>query len=543
MGDAAIVHRLYTNAAAGGRGESAGHRTIELDERDASRSVPRDVVDAVDALLRSTTAATSETAWVVRRFTGWVCVIACYPDLVQDAEGRPGLLAHARFVASSEPAFEAAALIENALELPIGEICAAPRERRLQTYVDAVENTVLVRPAAVSELQTIDRATLADVLLASLSTLGQQKRARVSIDDGGPLALARAWAALPLALQRTSSWGVAVGESCPVDVVFARDRGTRASQLATPMLVDAVERYVRLLHDAPESASAILADPRMTDATAFAEGVRSRKGEMPKKEKATTTKAEPRRERDEWQPIDPEVLAEMNRQYEAMEKSLRFLMEERFTHWESRQRAQSPRAAASRGAGLPRQVWMPLALVLALAAVAAGGWWMWQSRERAPRTRTNAAVREEPAPADTPTTAQAPPSAIERAIAAAEASNQWADGLKNVLEADAELAASAIDDASRNATGPAQAALSAYAQRVAQRDDLGPQGRDGLRDLLVDCIAWEVAPQKVKIDGKVNDVTPLLADLRKRLGVKSAAKDAGQMELQSEIILRWMNER
>jgi hypothetical protein len=117
MGEAELLHRLYTNAAAGGQWQTTGARAIPLELHDASSRVSTDVLAGLDDLLRKTQPAGKTTAWVVRRFAdrdAYTCVVTSYPDLVRDAEGRPGFLNHARLVRVSEPSLDVAALFEAA---------------------------------------------------------------------------------------------------------------------------------------------------------------------------------------------------------------------------------------------------------------------------------------------------------------------------------------------------------------------------------------------------------------------------------------------
>src|SRR6185436_2795110 len=98
---------------------------------------------------------------------------------------------------------------------------------------------------------------LTDFLTALLAHLGHRRAVRVVLSDLDPPKLMHAWTALPLALQRKSSWAIGM-EACPVDVIFTRSTGTAASEGAQPALIESVQGYVSLLHSAPDRAAAIL---------------------------------------------------------------------------------------------------------------------------------------------------------------------------------------------------------------------------------------------------------------------------------------------
>lgn len=567
MGDVEILHRLFTNAAEEGSWERARARVVPLDDHDASSVLEPDVLEALDDLLKKTSSATTRTAWVVRRFAGrgaqtYACVIASYPDLVVAAEKRSGVLNHARLVPVDAPSFDAAALIETALEFPLGEVSAAAPDGRLRKYLEVLsgEAPVLVRPAAISELQALPTAALIDVLIGCLAGHARREGLRIAMRDAGPVTVARAWAALPSALQRTSSWGFEVSESCPVDVVFSPDDGAAATAAGSAALVDTVQQYVRLLREAPATIDAMIVNPDIADANKLAAAVRrsalapqlssidaSGKGEMSKKEKAAKPAPQREREGDVWEPLDADVRAEMNRQYEAMNASLRIAVDERLAAFEARLASQSlvgpsPARNARRGSRLAAYAGLA---VLAIAIV--GG--LWYFTRPKPRPQQNVPVQNQqdaasqtPEPAPVTTSIPAAVTPVQEAVSRAEKSGKWADEWKAILESDSAFASSVINDlADRGAVPSAvREKLIRFATRIENKEDLRSDGRQSLRLLLVECIAEEVAPRDVTIDGNLADAARILDDLRNRYGVRSAEKDLTQMTLQSEIILRWM---
>jgi hypothetical protein len=472
----------------------------------------------------------------------------------------------------TEPSFDAAALVETALDFPIGEVCAAAADQRLRKYLDALdgEPPVLVRPVATSELQALPPALLAQFLVGALASCGQKQRMRFAVPDADPATLSRAWAALPLALQRTSSWGVAVGESCPVDAVFSASQGKPAASVASEGLVQSVQRYVGLLHQAPEQFRAMLAQPGLKTPGALDEAVRRAGGDV-RRESAgglKPTAPQPKRgkepmankergakpeSREEWEPLDAGVVAELNRQYQAMEKSLRITLDERFAALEARQRAQGAQPGSSPNAlaGLGPRLWIPL-LALVVVAAALGGWYYFRGDQRGAEVVPTTDVRNDTAPAaQEPEPDPAPPpapaiSVAQRAVANGEATGQWAEELKALLVSDADNVSRALVTVAGRDTVPraASTALKDFAARISRKETLaaeGAKGREGLRGLLLDCIAAESVPgAKVKIDGNAADVTPVIDAVKQRYDITSTLKDARQMQLQSEIILRWI---
>lgn len=563
MGDVEILHRLYTNAAGGGPFPMPGAHAVPLEEHDAAGAVSPEILTALDELLRQTTPAGHQTAYVVCRFAGeetYGCVLVSYPDVFVDANGRPGFLNHARLVRVTEPSFDAAALHEVVLTSP--NIYEVRADERLKTYVDSIEASVLVRPVTISELQQLPQPLLTEFLTACLVVLAGRTGVRFRLSDTDPATLARAWAALPMALQRRSSWAVGV-ESCAVDAIFTRSEGQTPAGAATRSLIECVDGYVTLLHEAPQEAMAILRNPGVSTTVAFAEAVRrarvsaplsevpiSGKGEMSNKNRGRDPKPETRSDREQWAPVDDETVAQMKRQHEALEASLRIYIDERLAAIENRLRVSAPPMPASGNpAGRLRRAWILPAFLVALAVVAYGAFVLFpRSQPVRQPDRIEETRRAVPPVVETDQPAVDPPvTTVQRAVAAAEASGKWAEELKAFLETDTNTTVRAIDGAASGATGKAKADLTAFADRIAQGKQLGsegPQGREGLRALLMDCIAAEVVPEAaVKIDGNLDDVTAHLAAVKKRYTVTSTLKDATQRELQSEIILRWMAER
>jgi hypothetical protein len=537
MPEATLLHRLYTNAAAGGQSQETGARAIPLEERDAANVVSADVLAGLDDLLRKTQPAGNETAWVVRRFAApdgdsYACVIASYPDLVRDAKGRAGFLNHARLVRVAEPSFDVTAIVEMAESFPIQEICATPEADRLAAYVNLVsgEDRVAIRPVAVAELQQLPRAFLADFLAACFAGLGQSQRMRFALTAPTIENLALAWAAVPLALQRSSSWAIGTDDSCSVDAIFA-PQGKPPAQVASAAMLQCVKRYVALLdsHD----FGAILGNASIKTVVALDEVVKRATVAAPlaQEMEMQTKKSKPRR--DEWEPLDADTIAELKRQHEAMEESLRHYVDQRLAALERQpSRGNTPSLATF-------AAWIPSLALLAILLIGSGAYWF--ANLRKPSTHSVAAEEqartEEERPTFTPSTTETQPARIEqtsaqRAVAATETSGKWADALRDYLASDANTAARAIADLAATASS-GRRTLDEFASRVAAGTDLKPEGRERLRALLVDAIAAQ-NDAGVTVDGKLADVD--MARLKKEY----SATATKPIDAQSEIILRWM---
>jgi hypothetical protein len=536
MAEAALLHRLYTNAAAGGQWQTTGARAIPLEERDAANFVSPDVLAGLDDLLRKTQPAGSETAWVVRRFAAadgdsYACVIASYPDLVRDTDGRAGFLNHARLVRVAEPSFDVAALVDAAESFPIQEICATPEDARLAAYVNLVsgEDRLIVRLVAVAELQQLSRAFLEDFLAACFSGFGRSERTRFALRNADVPSMSQcalAWAAVPVALQRGSSWAIGVDDSCNVDVIFA-SQGKQPARVASAALLQCVKRYVDLLDS--NELGAMLRNPKLTTIVALDEVVKRATVAAPLSQEREMQTKKSKSRGDEWNPLDADAVAELKRQYDAMEESLRSYVDQRLAAAERQASRGSTNSLATFGA------WVPALAVLAILLIGYGAYSFMAPRK--PSTHAVPAVQRTTTEDFTPTTTEAPPVQIEqtaaqRAVAAAAVSGKWADALRDYLASDAETAARAIMDAASTAPS-SRAALEDLASRVSKGTDLKPEGRERLRALLVDTIAAQ-NDNGVTVDGKLGDVD--MARLKQQYGV-TATKP---IDVQSEIILRWM---
>lgn len=229
--------------------------------------------------------------------------------------------------------------------------------------------------------------------------------------------------------------------------------------------------------------------------------------------------------------LDPDVIAELDRQYKAMEQSMRSYLDQRLA---ARAESVQPQRAA-----VDPRLWVIVGLVaLVLIAGGGGAWWFYFRKpphvERVenvdePSTTTIAETPDDPPPPAQPVNRER--AAIRAAVASAEADGQWAVSLKNLIEQQGRLVAAAMREADGNA-------LADLAQRVEAGRPLTQAERAKVRVLLLEAIA------EVKVDGNLRDVTPeVLSRLRGTYSVTTRSTDKTNMELQSEIILRWLESR
>src|ERR1051325_10906791 len=394
---AEVFHRVYTHAArdafdpTGGRGE-------RLDERDAESVLDASVIRLLDVLLRKTTPDGPETAWVVCRFPAkewsYGCVITSYPDLIRDADGRDGVLNHARLVRSraGEAWFDVADLVASAQDFGLEDIRNAPAPDRLRMYLDQLSGeqaSLPERPVTIDQLRELPRDDLRDFLVASLIGYGREDAVRFQLPSLGANAmsfLAAAWAALPVGLQRSTPFAFEVADGCPVGLVLSRSSGAEAARQSSGTL-DFVKQYLQLLYDTQADVLTLLRNPAVTTPMEFSEAVNRAMISAPLsviaddaqagKKMTKTKKQEPQRARgrESGGTLDPEIVAEMHRQYEAMQASLQDYARQCFELIDAKQTRGAETVLPATGQPVRRspQRWWPwVATGLAAAAVLDG---------------------------------------------------------------------------------------------------------------------------------------------------------------------------
>jgi hypothetical protein len=544
----ALWHRIYTNAAADARWETTGGRVVEV-ERDAARVLPPEAVHDLDDLLKKAAPAGDAIGFVIRRYKGgaddFVCVIASYGRLIADTGGRGGRLNHARVVKVRDLLFDVAALINAAEDLPIDAIEARPMEERLSAYLDAAakQQTIDIQRVTLDELRETSRADLVDILAACLSVHGKKQAARFLLPppENQTLAntVAQAWAAMPLGLQRSASWAVNVDDGCPVDAILSTEQGHAPA--ISPQITETVSRYVNGLLDGPRELGAILRSADVASLGRLKDAVQQVRT-MDKKSKGTPAATE----------MGP---AELDRQYKAIEQSLKAYVDQRLDALDPQRES----AYESRPRVVPssRPVdWKPWLIggVIAAVLIAAGSWYYFAGRRPARTIADDDSVQQQADLATTtteprpmfggPSTEEVSRETIKSAIASASADGKWGQSFKDLLEKHGPIVSAALHDAADgrhldgNAVTPAaRDVMLELATKIDAKQALSKDDRDNTRELLLDYVS-ALAGGEVSVDGNLRDVTT--ERLKKQYKVVTRTDERKDVDLQSEIILRWL---
>lgn len=233
----------------------------------------------------------------------------------------------------------------------------------------------------------------------------------------------------------------------------------------------------------------------------------------------------------ECEPLDAATVAEMNRQYEAIEQSLHHYIDQRLAGTEKRE---SPRRASSQSfASSERRWWFALAGLIGLALIALG---IYRVVRDPVGPIHDQIVEQLVVPADAPAPVYTEPSAAapertpaDRAVAAAGLSGEWANAFRDILTDHSEFASQVLASLRVPSLKP-------FLRQIASGTDLQPEGRELLRGLILEGIVAKRDPSE-KIDGKLTAAD--LNRLRRTYEVKSTRAP----DVQSEIILRWMASR
>ena len=570
MSEVQVLHRLFSHAATD-PAAAAEWAPVAIEENDASASLPKIVLTALDVVMTKMTPAGSSPGWVVTRYAAhegsYACVITSYPDVIMES-GRAGFVTHARIVRApgGQAWLDIAALVEVAEAFAIDDVRACPEQDRLRQYVNllSVETTVAIREVSLTDLD-LPRAFLCDALTGLLSERAKQQQALIALPamEGTLMPeLAQAWAAIPVALQQQSMWAVGVAAGCPVDVVFSTSEGRTASSGASKAMVSFVSRYVNLLLEGPYDFLPVLRNPDITTMPKLADAVSkaeplSFSNELASSSAATIDMKRPKHDAPQSsasrRELDEAMTSELDRQYRAMEDTLRTYVDQRLAVIKTR-------PSQSAGGTSPVRKWRwerVLAVIgaIALAAMVIWGAFLFTGSGRHPdpqpstatgttatvtatahtahATQTTSSGAQTATMNDPAVAAAARRAALTATIVAADKNQKWADGLKALIDTDGAIVSTAVRTLARDLP-PSQghADLDAIASNI---DAKSLSSRDPLRRLLVDALNGGT------VDGKLKDISRRqLRDLKSQYGVKSKSSDVADIELQSEIILRWM---
>jgi hypothetical protein len=532
----------------------------------------------------------------MRRFSGgrerYACFIVSYGGFA-DAAGRNGLINHARVVRLEPDAvwFDPLPLVALAEDFPVDEIRSGEPKRQLEAYLERLkdEDVVTVRPLSRQELKPIARDGLREVLLATLGAIGDPRgRRRVRAPQIALTQLARAWAALPVGLQRKSAWAYGANDGGPLTLLWSNDRERVSSEQPSDATRRCVDGYLRLLLDTNYDLRQIVTDEDVDlaaftqivqQASATAVTVLPERHDMPKK----TKEPEPPRPRGRGDsaPLDSaELAAELDRQYRQMEASLRNYVDLRLGGHEASRAAEQ---TASRGSDVPLKTpstpyaapgWkgmldrfgIPIA-VTAGVLLLLGAMYVWKpwgrDRVRSTGASTNQEQEQEqgytePEPAgndpavteSTPSTEPAQASPYLRTLiaetAASSKPNKWPEAFLAFTERQPATVAALTNAAWGHPTTTAdiRGKLAALRDRLnGQGKPLAATDRAALRNYLVQYIAAEVTAGQpgVTIDDKMNDLKPaVMQRVLQETKTGGSSTDASNAALQSEVILRWL---
>jgi hypothetical protein len=487
-----VHHRIYTHAKA------SGGRFVDV-ARDAKHVLPQVALAELDDLMKKLAPAGSEPAWAVRCFAGekdarFVCAVVAYGG-IRDASGREGLLTHARVVRIDrhEARGEVCALIDAASAVPIEDVRAASDPVRAYA-ARAVGNTIDVRELA-------DDSEDGDAIREVASAEAGAMRGRVmnagthSVRD-----LALAWSVLPVQARQHSSWAAGAAPGVPVDVVWRRGEETNPK--------------------APESVSKY----------------RSRAAE--KNEMAT------KRRTKESDPLGFAELENLDRQHQAIYTALQDYLARRLDAYETRMAAQAAPQVRTSDAAMWQRVAAFAAVALIAVVTTLAVQRFWPKRQQSVAAATNGTVEQTDTTPDETTTTVAPrESIVTPFVTAARQSGKWADQFAAFSEQHPDALAKFVDTAANGQDTQADARrklLDFSARLKGTRNALTAEDRKVLRPLLFEYIAKRDATEQ-SVDGKLNDVdTALLNRIKADWQLTTPVTDVSSWELQSELILRWL---
>ncbi|HYI11835.1 MAG TPA: hypothetical protein VEK57_22455 [Thermoanaerobaculia bacterium] len=580
-----IYHCVFTHATDGWSGSGGRFEPVEPN---AAELLPAEALIELQSFLGKLIPESKGPAWAMRRFSAgsdrYACFIASYGGF-KDAAGRNGLLNHARVVRLEPDAvwFDPLPLVALAEEFPIDEVQRADPLDRLQAYLGklADENVVTVRALSRQELKPVPREALREVLLTTISAIGDKRGKRRVRAPKLPLTqLARAWAALPVGLQRRSAWAHGANDGVPVQLIWSDDPERTNQERPSDAAIRCVDQYLGLLLDSNYDLRQLVLDEEL-DLAAFTQLVQRASATamtttaalLPEKTEMTkkNNRPEPRsRGRSDSEPLDA---AELNRQYETMFESLKEYVDLRLEGYEAGRAAAK---VAPRGSDVPLKTsggartvpgWkaaldrygiaaaaLAAGILLTLGVLALTGVLKWGRGTAAARPEQQqevaGTVTAEDEPEDAgPVPVPQPPQATEylrTLVTQTETTGKWPEAFQALTETEPRTVAALVDDTiGHQTTGPnTRKALAALRDRLnGTGKKLDRTDRSALRNYLLQYIAAEVTAgqPEVIVDDKMNDLKP--AVMQRVIGATGATgklAEPSEPVLQSEIILRWL---
>lgn len=576
-----IYHCVYTHATDGRSGTGGRFERVEPD---AAELLPSEAYRELQSFLEKLDPESNEPAYAMRRFSAgskrYACFISSYRGFA-DAANRIGVLSHARVLQLEPEAvwFDPWPLAALGEEFPIDAVRDAEPIDRLQAYIERIANEeVIVRPLTREELRKLPREKLREVLLAALAASGDARGRRRAPAPGLPVTqLARAWAALPVGLQRRSFWAYGTREGLPVPLTWSTTAERTVADIPSDLSVRAVDDYLALLLKSTYDLGPLVRDENL-ELGAFAQQVQRAAGtaaavtagmavemiDMSKK----SQKPGPRpRARPDAEPIDGNSIVDLNRQYDRMFEALKEYVDLRLEAHESG-RATRPAARGSSGelplAGGPwwQRYALPIGalvagILLTLGVLAFMGWLPFGCDRTTGGIDTAAVVddgsgqttsaqdeQEDEQGYAAAVPAREPSANLRGLVTEAARSKQWAEAFLALTTSEPETVTALIDKAVLHPTSGADVRqkLAALKARVAAKT-LQSTDRAALRVYLLQYIATQVATADagVVIDEKVTDLGPaVMKRLKDETNAASSETEPSKIELQGEIILRWL---
>jgi len=578
--NADVYDLIFTHAADGERG--SGGRFVTTG-RHAGELLPTEAFEELKVFLGTLTPADAGPAYAMRRFAAqghhYACVAVSYAGFA-DADGREGVLSHARVIRLEWDSawVDAYPLVAQAQELEIDRVLAADPLDRLQAYLTLIGDGTVVAAHRLSraDLQTLPRhfaeETIGGFLEALADRSGSRGRARPPERIGVPQ-LARAWATLPVGLQIDSPWAYAAADGAKVRLIWDPQHG--AATPRSEVWRELAARYVHLIYDRPDDLRPLVEAENLTLAE-----LAQRIPQLPSGASRTNTPLDARRQPENPEmsqkknkqdprprpasdaPIDSGTVVDLNRQFAAMEASLRDYIDQRFAALASG--APAP-VAPKRTAGATRQSTtaarlerfaVPAALIagvlITLGLLAAFGMLRLDSWRGARQTARQQVTARQPAQrvdASSGTNSAAAPAArgnatVRALIRTAEKDNGWTTAFMKLSEREPETVVALIDDAMQQGSSTAtHNALQQLRAGVANGGaSLTPKDREKLRRLLLQHVAMIAAPDaSIVIDDDLRDLTKgVVEQLERRTKAKPRVHDPASSDFQGEIILRWL---
>lgn len=564
MAELELFHRIFTHAQAAGFG--TGGRFAEID-RNAAGVLPKEAARELDDLLKKLVPYESDRAWAMRRFSGdgasYACLAVSYEGFA-DAVGRPGLLNHARVVKldPKERWFNPLPLIASALELRIGDVLVAPPQDRLRTYLDRMmeEATLPVPEMNPAMLDDVPRELAIDVLVASFAELGKRRGIAVRAPDGVLQRIAVAWAAMPAGMQERSSWAVDAADGVPVDLIWSSRGGEAPRTIGSQALPSFVATYLDRIGD----LGPVVRNPKIRNEVELQAQIArinievgprtAGKGEMAKtgsrSQEGHAESQKPMRT-GEVGPLDFEVIENLDRQHEAIYRSLQDYITKRLAAYETRAAAAVPRGgtlAQPEGGGWWKRFGVfaaTAALAVAVTLLAVKYWPRGDRVENTPPTNevSSATGTTETEATTTSNPAESVVTPFIRKAETATTDRKWADAFAELNKTQPAVLARLVDQvaAGQDTQAAARRKLEDFSKRLkAPGNPLNGADREALRPILFEYVAKLDAADR-SVDGKLNDIdTALLKAIQSEWQLQSAVSDVNSWDLHSELILRWL---